>query len=137
MVPVGSAKAASVGALISNVFWPLVAKTLAQHPADPKVVEKSCRLLKHSMRCVPDLFKPNVSAVASTLIPAFQQHQHSSYLYSAEILANTYATDPEIVPVLTHLFHQLSSTGLQCLIAKHDHLEEITELVEDFYGMFE
>mmetsp|Transcript_88253 Transcript_88253/g.263153 ORF Transcript_88253/g.263153 Transcript_88253/m.263153 type:complete len:960 (-) Transcript_88253:318-3197(-) len=133
----GSAKAASVGTLVSTVFWPLIRQTLAQHPGDPKVVEKSCRLLKHSMRCVPDLFKPSVSEVAATLVAAFQQHQHSSFLYSAEILANTYASDPEIVPVLTHLFHALSSTALQCLIAAKDHLEEITELVEDFYGMFE
>jgi len=127
----------AVGTLISNVFWPLIRQTLAQHPSDPKVVEKSCRLLKHSMRCVPDLFKPNVSEVAATLVPAFQAHQHSSYLYSAEILANTYAHDPEIVPVLTHLFHALSSTALQCLVNARDRLEEITELVEDFYGMFE
>lgn len=101
------------------------------------MVEKSCRLLKHSMRCVPDLFKPHVPAVATTLVTAFQSHQHSSFLYSAEILANTYAHDPEIVPVLTQLFHQLSSTGLQCLVNARDRLEEMTELVEDFYGMFE
>ncbi|CAL1144993.1 unnamed protein product [Cladocopium goreaui] len=133
----GSAKAASVGALISNTFWPVIRQCLAQHPGDSKLVEKSCRLLKHSMRCVPDLFKPNLSDVARTLVTAFQQHQHSSYLYSAEILAHTYAKDPEIVPVLTELFNQLSSIGLQCLMQYKDKLEEITELVEDFFGMFE
>jgi len=133
----GSAKAITVGSLISNTFWPLIRQTLAQHPSDGKVVEKSCRLLKHSMRCVPDLFKPNVPDVAQQLVVAFQQYQHSSYLYSAEILANTYASDPEIVPVLAQLFNQLSGIGLQCLVAAKDRLEEITELVEDFYGMFE
>lgn len=135
----GSAIAAAAGTLISNTFWPLLQQTIRSHPGDAKVVEKSCRLLKHSMRCVPDLFKANVSSVASTLIPAFQSHQHSSYLYSAEILANTYADDPEIVPVLTHLFHQLSSTALQCLVVARNQgqMENITELVEDFYGMFE
>lgn len=136
-VKAGSAKAAAVGMLISNTFWPLIRQTYSQHAADAKVVEKSCRLLKHSMRCVPDLFKPMVPAVASTLVPAFQSHQHSSYLYSAEILANTYAKDPEVVPVLTQLFNSLSSTGLQCLLAARERLEEFTELVEDFYGMFE
>lgn len=100
-------------------------------PHTERQVEKSCRLLKHSMRCVPDLFKPNLSDVARTLVTAFQQHQHSSYLYSAEILAHTYAKDPEIVPVLTELFNQLSSIGLQCLMHSKDKLEEITELVED------
>eukprot|EP00439_Symbiodinium_sp_Y106_P076447 s127_g15.t1 len=249
----GTAKAVSVGILISNTFWPVIRQCLAQHPGDSKLVEKSCRLLKHSMRCVPDLFKPNVPDVARTLVTAFQQlepraaferfhmaetficcsenmvsreairrfskpvyqqllqtiddhsqwrwgwimerswqnlwgapnplpdaeiiqrlketqapnsflvlrksddspsatssvqavlkaaarHQHSSYLYSAEILANTYASDPEIVPVLTELFNQLSGIGLQCLIASESKLEEsleITELVEDFFGMFE
>merc|ERR1712070_819075 len=112
-------------------------QTIASHPGDPKVVEKSCRLLKHSIRCVPDLFKPTVPAVAQTLVPAFQAHQHSSYLYSAEILANTYGEDPEVVPVLTQLFHALSTTSLQCLMQASGRLEEITELVEDFYGMFE
>merc|ERR1712060_855307 len=133
----GSVKAANVGTLISSTFWPVVRQTLAQHPSDGKVVEKGCRLLKHSMRCVPDLFKPNVPDVAQTLVTAFQQHQHSSYLYSAEILANTYANDQEIIPILTQLFNQLSSIGLQCLMNANDRLEEITELVEDFYGMFE
>jgi len=133
----GTAKAVSVGILISNTFWPVIRQCLAQHPGDSKLVEKSCRLLKHSMRCVPDLFKPNVPDVARTLVTAFQQHQHSSYLYSAEILANSYASDPEIVPVLTELFNQLSGIGLQCLIASESKLEEITELVEDFFGMFE
>jgi len=110
---------------------------LAAHSGDPKVVEKSCRVLKHSMRCVPDLFKPIVPAVANSLVTAFGQHQHSSYLYSAEIIANTYAKDAEIHPVLTQLFNQLSATALQCLMASQQRLEEITELVEDFYGMFE
>merc|ERR1719326_1988169 len=47
----GSAIAAAVGSLISNTFWPMLQQTLKAHPGDPKVVEKSCRLLKHSMRC--------------------------------------------------------------------------------------
>eukprot|EP00927_Polykrikos_kofoidii_P033794 TRINITY_DN28635_c0_g1_i1.p1 TRINITY_DN28635_c0_g1~~TRINITY_DN28635_c0_g1_i1.p1 ORF type:complete len:979 (+),score=168.99 TRINITY_DN28635_c0_g1_i1:417-2939(+) len=136
-VQTGSTKAADVGNLVTNVFWPLIKQTVQAHPGDAKVVEKSCRLLKHSMRCVPDLFKPNVQAVATTLIACFQGHQHSSYLYSAEILAHSYCNDPEIVPVLTGLFAALSSHALQCLVTARDHLEDITELVEDFYGMFE
>lgn len=130
-------KATSLGTMILNTIWPLIRDTLAAHPGDAKVVEKSCRVLKHSMRCVPDIFKPKVVEVASVLVPAFQQQQHSSYLYSAEILANTYASDPEVVPILTTLFHALSSTGLSFLMAAQDRLHEITELVEDYYGMFE
>ncbi|CAE7247094.1 Tnpo3, partial [Symbiodinium natans] len=79
----------------------------------------------------------SVQAVVEASAHCIDPHQHSSYLYSAEILANTYAGDPEIVPVLTELFNQLSGIGLQCLINSESKLEEITELVEDFFGMFE
>eukprot|EP00913_Durusdinium_trenchii_P014011 g13156.t1 len=41
----GSAKAACVGHLISSTFWPVIRQCLAQHPADSKLVEKSCRLI--------------------------------------------------------------------------------------------
>ena len=90
--------------------------------------EKNCHLLKHSMRCVPDVFKPNLSDVAQTLVTAFKQHQHSTYLYAAEILARTYANDPENVPVLTELFNQLSTIGLQSLVHSDEKLEEMREL---------
>lgn len=133
----GTAKAVNVGNMITNYIWPIIRGTLSVHAADDKVVEKGCRLLKHSVRCVPDLFKPNVPSVAQTLITAFQQHKHSSYLYIAEVLASVYPEDPEIQPVLRELFHNLSSTGLQCLLAATDRFEEISELVEDFFGMFE
>lgn len=82
------------------------------------------------MRCVPDLFKHHLPDVARTLVTAFQQHQHSTYLYSAEVLARTYAKDPENVPVLTELFNQLSGIGLQSLVHSEDKLEEIRELAE-------
>jgi hypothetical protein len=36
----GSAKAASVGALISNTFWPVIRQCLAQHPGDSKLVAR-------------------------------------------------------------------------------------------------
>jgi len=133
----GSTKAIDVGNLITNNFWPVIRQCMAHHPSDAKLVEKSCRLLKHSMRCVPDLFKPNVPDVARTLVNAFTQFPHSSYLYSSEILANTYANDSEIVPVLTELFNSLSGVGLQTLLNAKDKLEEVTELVEDYHGMFE
>lgn len=135
----GSQKALACGALICNQLWPLMKQTIATYPGDPKVVEKSCRVIKHSMRCVPSLFLQKVPEVAETMIMAFKQHQHSSFLYSAEILANTYANNPEIIPVLTRLFHELSGIGLNCLgqAKQQNRLEEITELVEDFYGMYE
>ncbi|CAK9046785.1 unnamed protein product, partial [Durusdinium trenchii] len=125
-----NAKATCIGHLLCNTLWPMIRQCLHHHPTDSKLVEKSCQLLKDSMRCVPDLFKHHLPDVARTLVTAFQQHQHSTYLYSAEVLARTYAKDPENVPVLTELFNQLSGIGLQSLVHSEDKLEEIRELAE-------
>jgi hypothetical protein len=108
-----------------------------QHSGDSMVVEKGCKLLQHSMKCTRRFFKPVVSGLAELLIIGFQQHHHSAYLYTAEILAETYLDDPEVVPILVHLFHSLSGSTFQILASNQGRLEETAELVEDFYGMFE
>mmetsp|Transcript_5331 Transcript_5331/g.12828 ORF Transcript_5331/g.12828 Transcript_5331/m.12828 type:complete len:967 (-) Transcript_5331:50-2950(-) len=132
-----SSKAACMGNLVGSGLLPLMKQTLSQHAADAKVVEKCCRVLKHSMRCVRDHFKPHVPELAQLLIEAFGQHQHSSYCYQAEILASEFKSDPEVQPVLTGLFHHLSRIGYQCLMAAQNQLENLTELVEDYFGMFD
>lgn len=132
----GTAKASSVGTLINSKLWPLIRQAITQHPSDAEVAEKSCRLLKHSMRCVPTSFKQNVPDAATMLGQAFQEHQHPSYLYSSEVLASTYASETEIVPVLTQLFHITSGTALQHFETLGGDFKERTELIEDFFGMF-
>merc|ERR1719409_2489174 len=45
--------------------------------------------------------------------------------------------DPDVQRILRELFCQLSGTGIEVLRAAAGSLENNTELVEDFYGMFE
>ena len=126
--------------IIANLIlahcWPAVKVTLEDHAGEARVVEKCCRLLKHSMRSVQQHFKKLVEELAHVLVTMFKRHQHSSYLYSAEILANTYGADQDCLPVLNQLFVQLSQIALSVLSQQTD-LPSFSELIEDFYGMFE
>lgn len=118
-------------------LWPMLQLLISRFPSESRIAEKSCRVVKHSMRCAPGPFKPLVPSLGQTLIQAFQACQHSSYLYSSEILASTYGADPELLPALGELNVQLSKIALGILNANVMKLDEFTEIVEDFYGMTE
>jgi hypothetical protein len=132
----GTAKEAAMGRFITQL-WPLLQQLLARFPGEPKIAEKCCRVVKHSMRCAPTPFKPLVMSLGQTLIQAFSACQHSSYLYSAEVLASTYGSDPELEAALRELHVQLSKIALGILQQNAGRLDEITEVVEDYYGMSE
>lgn len=130
----GTARAGDMGALIENTLWPIVQKIFSMYSENSNVVEKTCRLIKHSMRCIPDLFKPIVPQYAEMLTNYFEKKQHSTYLYSADIIVNTYGNDPDCEVMLGQLFNQLSMTALKVLQSTQN-LESEAELIEDFFGM--
>eukprot|EP00397_Hematodinium_sp_SG-2012_P007247 GEMP01007289.1.p1 GENE.GEMP01007289.1~~GEMP01007289.1.p1 ORF type:complete len:995 (+),score=195.02 GEMP01007289.1:31-2985(+) len=139
VVAENTARAEVMGRLIAEYVWPTTQKIFAAHQANSNVVEKTCRLLKHSIRCVPALCKPIVQPYAETLVKSFASNQHSTYLYAAEILVNTYGDDADCKPILESMFNSLSATGVSILV-NHDDFNKATELgelVEDFFGMFD
>merc|ERR1719318_1096734 len=131
-----SERAKAMGALIENTLWPIVKKIFSVYSENSNVVEKTCRLIKHSMRCIPELFKPIVPQYAEMLTSMFEKKQHSTYLYSADIIVNTYGNDPDsqVQVMLGQLFNQLSMTALKVLQGTQN-LESEAELIEDFFGM--
>ncbi|KAF4724464.1 Transportin-3 [Perkinsus olseni] len=138
-VPRESAREVALGRFVEQSLWPTVSQILEHCVNDARLVEKCCRVLKHSVRTVPDAFKPLVPRLVERLVTDFNKQHHSSYLYMAEVLAGTYGSDPEVEPLLGQLFVSLSGTALQALVqfrASHPgKLDEACELIEDFYGM--
>ncbi|KAF4663406.1 Transportin-3 [Perkinsus olseni] len=138
-VPRESAREVALGRFVEQSLWPTVSQILEHCVNDARLVEKCCRVLKHSVRTVPDAFKPLVPRLVERLVTDFNKQHHSSYLYMAEVLAGTYGSDPEVEPLLGQLFVSLSGTALQALVqfrASHPgKLDEACDLIEDFYGM--
>lgn len=138
-VPRGSAREVALGRFVEQSLWSTVSQIMEHCVNDPRLVEKCCRVLKHSVRTVPDAFKPLIPRLVERLITDFNKQHHSSYLYMAEVLAGTYGSDPEVEPLLSQLFVSLSGTALQALIqfraTNPGKLDDACELIEDFYGM--
>lgn len=133
----GSQRSVIVGCFVKEPLWPPVVHAMQRHTGDPKIAQKCCKLLRHLITSVPECFRQHVSDLVEVLAVAFSRHHQPSYLYLAEILANTYAKDPEIVVILAPLFHSLSGTAFQCLIGASFCLDEAGELVEGFYRLLE
>jgi len=125
-----------MGALVHQL-WPRLQGLLARFPGEGKIAEKCCRVVKHSMRCCPNQFKPLVPSLGQTLVEAFRACKHSPYLYSAEVLASTYGMDEAMIPALAEIHVHLTAIALEILHANGQRLEEVTEVLEDFYGMTE
>lgn len=132
----GSPREAAIGNFTAMVF-PLLQQFLVRFSAESRLAEKCCRVLKHSMRCAPGPFKQLVPGVAETLVQAFRNCEHSSFLYSAEVLASEYGRQPDMQPILKQLYEQLSTIAVGLLQRKQSQLIDVVEVIEDYYGMSE
>ena len=137
----GSSRYTMVGELIVSSLWPSLAGAMETFRSDSELVEKGCRLIKHSLRTVPEVFKRLLIPLGQLLIRDFSATQHSSYLYTAEVLVQEYGQDAEVRPALTELFRSLASDGVritqQRITSSQFGQDTVDELIEDLYGMIE
>lgn len=137
----GSVRYNTVGDLVVNSLWPVVVACMDTFRSEADFVEKTCRLIKHSLRAVPEIFKRLVVPVGQLLVRDFAISQHSSYLYTAEVLVQEYGQDADVRPALADLFGSLAADGVRILqqrmTATPFGTDNVDELIEDLYGMIE
>ena len=140
----GTLRYNAIGEIVTNSLWPSLGSCMETFRSEPDLVEKSCRLIKHALRSVPDYFKQVLIPLGQLLIRDFAQCQHSSYLYTAEVLGQEYATESDARPALSELFDNLVSAGVRLLETKlHANPvfagspNNVDELCEDLFGMIE
>ena len=140
----GTVRYNAIGEIVTNSIWPSLEACMGQFRSEPDIVEKCCRLVKHCLRAVPDFFKKVLIPLGQLLIRDFSQSQHSSYLYTAEVLGQEYAPESDVRPALSELFDNLVSAGVRLLETKLHATpvfagspDNVDELSEDLFGMIE
>ena len=138
----GSSRYNMMSDVVVNVIWTPLGRAMEDFRSDSEFIEKTCRLLKHTLRCVPDVFKQILSPVGRLLVRDFSIAQHSSYLYTAEVLAHEFGQDSNVRGTLSELFSSLASEGVRIAhqrIASTPQFgqDTVDELIEDLYGMIE
>jgi transportin-3 len=137
----GSPRSIVMEEIVTRAIWPTLSVAMEPFRAEADFAEKSCRLIKHCLRCVPESFKQLIVPVGQLLIRDFSSAQHSSYLYMAEVLAQEYGQEPDMRLALSELFSSLASEGVritqQRMQATAFGADNVDELIEDLYGMIE
>ena len=137
----GSPRYNMIAEVVLNGLWPSLSIAMETFRSESEFIEKSCRLLKHALRCVPDGFKRLVIPLGQLLVRDFSASHHSSYLYTAEVLVQEYGQDADMRAALTDLFARLASDGVrithQRMTATPFGTDNVDELIEDLYGMIE
>jgi transportin-3 len=140
----GTQRYTAIGDIITTRLWPSLASVMERFRSEEEFVEKSCRLLKHALRAVPeDYGKSLIVPIGQLLVRDFSQAQHSSYLYMAEVLAQEFGSDENVTQALGEMFDNLLGastrvfeTRLQSssIIGQESAFDELTE---DMFGMTE
>jgi len=119
-------------------LWPLIQVLMVNYGNNESVIERCGRVMKHSMRCIREKFKPIVRPFTELLVRNSRTKLMSTYLYASEWLVTEFYDDSEVSPILKDLFGELSGLGLKAVFesAQENKLDMFPELVEDCYGMF-
>jgi len=138
----GTSRYLMMGEVVVGSLWTPLGRAMEDFRSDYDFIEKSCRLLKHALRCVPDVFKRILLPVGQLLVRDFSIAQHSSYLYLAEVLSQEFGQDQDTRQALSELFSSLASEGVRIVhqrigTSQFGGQDTVDELIEDLYGMME
>ena len=132
----GTASEAPVETLyyLFKALWPVIKSLFQNYASDLEMIEKLCRIVKHSIRKLIDLFSEfleDLLTIMNALVPVYCQ---SSFFYIAENLVRTLGNKQELQEPLSRLFNSMSTVALSRLTSL-DTMNENPDLTEDFFGM--
>eukprot|EP00825_Cyclidium_porcatum_P051885 TRINITY_DN9680_c0_g1_i6.p1 TRINITY_DN9680_c0_g1~~TRINITY_DN9680_c0_g1_i6.p1 ORF type:complete len:333 (-),score=42.91 TRINITY_DN9680_c0_g1_i6:118-1116(-) len=98
------------------------------------IVEKTCRFIKHTMRCIQKEFIPFLQPYLSAVVKLYSQKQISTYLYAIEVTITVFYKNPEQEQIIQNSFNSLCTTTFQNFQSIQQ-FEEYPDIIEDFFGM--
>ncbi|CAM9594406.1 unnamed protein product [Chrysoparadoxa australica] len=117
---------------IVQQLWPLLEATHNLHQSNVHIVEKLCRIHKHSMRATRNLYEPLLEPLLKLLVEHFRVKPHSTYLYCASIAITEFGRFDRFVPILYHMFDVFCSEVFAHLQSP-EHFTNEPDMVEEFF----
>ena len=114
-------------------LWPLIELMLQRYKDDSRYMEKVCKIVKHTMRCIKHLFVEFLEKYFTIILINYQEYPLPAYLYTVEIALTIFYQDNNKKVWLEHMFGTMVLRTLQEL-AVLDQFEKNPDLVEDYYG---
>ena len=99
-----------------------------------ELIEKTCQVLKFSMRCLDIHFEPFLKELIVLVVNSFKQKSYGSLVYMIEVMCTVFYKFPQCQPLLQEVFNGI----VQITVTKLDNIEKMQDnpfLVDDFFGM--
>ncbi|CAJ0955684.1 unnamed protein product, partial [Mesorhabditis belari] len=92
---------------------------LTKYEADGRIIEHTCRAIRHVIRSLGMQSASFVPALATQLMTIYQHYQHSCILYLASIIVDEYGALPELQDGLIQMLQMLAISTFPILQKAH------------------
>ncbi|KAK6636318.1 hypothetical protein RUM43_009977 [Polyplax serrata] len=115
-------------------MWPVLSETCNKFQSDIRVMERCCRCLRFAVRCVGRQSCHMLQPVVQQIVPLYNVHRHSCFLYLGSILVDEFACEPQCVPGLLEMLQAFIQATFQTL-QEENGLKNHPDTVDDFFRL--
>lgn len=98
------------------------------------IIEKICRFIKHTMRCIQKDFTPFLESYLTQVVKLYKERQIPTYLYAVEVTITVFYKYPDNELLIQNSFNELCQTTFLNFKTIQEY-ENLPDIIDDFFGM--
>ncbi|XP_030382920.1 transportin-3 [Scaptodrosophila lebanonensis] len=119
---------------ILNDAWPLVSRVMDTYQSDLRIMERTCRLLRYSVRMVRKQAILLVEPLIKQMVVLYALYHHSCFLYVGSILVDEFAKSNECISILLEMLQAFIEPTFS-LLQLDNGLRNNPDTVDDFFRL--
>lgn len=119
---------------IFEKLFPIIKMLLQKYGNNTDVIEKLCKMVKITMKCLKYQFTPFFEDYYKIVMANYQKNPIATYMYTVENALTVFHSYPEYQVELTGLFNFMCNRTYQELV-DFESFVMLPDLVDDFFGM--
>ncbi|XP_037947718.1 transportin-3-like [Teleopsis dalmanni] len=115
-------------------LWPLLSSILNKYQSNVRIMERTCRLLKYSIRILHKQVAPLVEPLVKHMVNLYSIQHHSCFLYLASVLVSEFANIKEYTSGLLEMVQAFIDPTV-FMLREENGLENNSDIVDDFFRL--
>eukprot|EP00053_Salpingoeca_punica_P004643 m.50135 g.50135 ORF g.50135 m.50135 type:complete len:916 (+) comp12881_c0_seq1:130-2877(+) len=120
--------------LVEKAF-PAISQLLAVHQGNRRITEQLTRCLKHAVRSLGEHYGPLLAPTVDLVLKQFQATKHSSFLYMASILVDTFGRTAAYEAGIMDMLRSFSTSVFHILSQDAHSFQNHPDIVEDYFRL--
>ncbi|XP_073827400.1 transportin 3 [Musca autumnalis] len=114
--------------------WPLISRVIDKYQTDVRVMERTCRLIRYSVRMVRKQASMLVEPLIHQMVTLYALHHHSCFLYLGSVLVDEFAKVDDCINVLLVMLKSFIEPTFKMLQVENG-LKNNPDTVDDFFRL--